>query len=199
LILLDQSKNEQTAASHNSTNHDTPFAEKDYCDRSIVFAAEKLVVRSGKNNGVVYAHVMRHVAGTTDWNPEINICPRHERLTGESPALASDVIERPFPFGLRSLDGCVRQGKLFIHAKARNHRVLSPDVPRTFASLMSVRGMGAGFALVPQADVRFANVAELRESTQYVCLRALRKQRSCSHALRCSRAHYTQRAPGGTD
>src|SRR3990172_7819740 len=65
-------------------------------------------------------------------------------------------------------------------------------VPRTFASLMSVRGMGAGFALVPQADVRFANVAELRESTQYVRLRALRKQRSCSHALRCSRAHYAQ-------
>ena len=53
---------------------------------------------------------------------------------------------------------------------------------------MSVRGMGAGFALVPLADVRFANVAELRESTQYVRLRALRKQRSCSHALRCSRA-----------
>jgi hypothetical protein len=28
----------------NSTNHDTPFFEKDYCGRSIVFAARKLVV-----------------------------------------------------------------------------------------------------------------------------------------------------------
>jgi hypothetical protein len=28
----------------NNTNHDTPFIEKDYGGRSIVFAAEKLVV-----------------------------------------------------------------------------------------------------------------------------------------------------------
>jgi hypothetical protein len=32
----------QTAA--NSTNHDTPSFEKEYCGRSIVFAARELVV-----------------------------------------------------------------------------------------------------------------------------------------------------------
>ena len=91
--------------------------------------------------------------------------------------------------GSWKLNGFAHKGLIIM--SSQNRRVLPPDVPRTFASLMSVRGMGAGFALVPQADVRFANVAELRESTQYVRLRALRKQRSCSHALRCSRAHYT--------
>ena len=43
------------ARTHNSTNHDTPFIEKDYCGRSIVFAAKELVFDSGKNNGVVCA------------------------------------------------------------------------------------------------------------------------------------------------
>ena len=48
-------QSEPTAA--NSTNHDTPSVEKDYCGRSIVFAVRKLIVPSGKNNGVVCAHV----------------------------------------------------------------------------------------------------------------------------------------------
>ena len=32
------------ATSHNSSNTDTPFVEKDYSGRSIVFAARELVV-----------------------------------------------------------------------------------------------------------------------------------------------------------
>ena len=49
-------------AALNSTNHDTRFVEKDYCARSIVFAARGLIVHSGKNNGVVCAHVIGHCA-----------------------------------------------------------------------------------------------------------------------------------------
>ncbi len=37
-------KQPTTPAAHNSTNHDTPFVEKEYCGRSIVFAARELVV-----------------------------------------------------------------------------------------------------------------------------------------------------------
>jgi hypothetical protein len=46
-----------SATATNSTNHNTPFIEKDYCGRSIVFAARQLVIHSGKNNGVVCADV----------------------------------------------------------------------------------------------------------------------------------------------
>jgi hypothetical protein len=34
----------EVATAYNSTNHDTPFVDKDYCGRSIVFAARELVV-----------------------------------------------------------------------------------------------------------------------------------------------------------
>jgi len=50
------------------------------------------------------------------------------QLTGQTPTLASDVIERSFPFGSRSLDGCVHQGKCVTRAEAHNHRVVLPDV-----------------------------------------------------------------------
>ena len=105
---MDRGDSEWTPTAHNTANTDTHFVEmaklnlskRISCVRSIAFAARRIdLLIGGKSNGGVCRNVMRHVAGTTDWNPETNICPRHERLTGESPALASDVIERPFPFG----------------------------------------------------------------------------------------------------
>ena len=60
------------------------------------------------------------------------------------------IIERELLWSLntvcRKKNSSFRSGKLCC--------MLLVNVPRTFASLMSVRGMGAGFALVPQADVR---------------------------------------------
>ena len=44
----------------NTTNTDTRFFEKDYSDCSIAFAAENLLLDSGKNNEVVCAHVSRN-------------------------------------------------------------------------------------------------------------------------------------------
>jgi hypothetical protein len=49
--------------SHNSTNHDSHFVDKNYSIPSIVFAARQSVFHSGKNNGVVCAHVMRNGGG----------------------------------------------------------------------------------------------------------------------------------------
>jgi hypothetical protein len=40
----DHNSTEAHPTSANSTTHDTPFVEEEYCGRSIVFAARKLVV-----------------------------------------------------------------------------------------------------------------------------------------------------------
>lgn len=48
----------RAATSHNSSNTDTHFVEKDYCIRSIVFCRREMShLIAAKNNGGVTAHV----------------------------------------------------------------------------------------------------------------------------------------------
>ena len=77
----------------------------------------------------------------------------------------------------------------FVCHNGKRDGIFVAHIPRSFPSLMSERGMGAGSARA----VRSANVAELREARQTLNRPAPQKvKQSACFALRASRAHYAQ-------
>ena len=105
----------------------------------------------------------------------------HEHITANITSLMFNYM--PPEYRIRSM---LLAAKELVYYNSKQHGVMFATVPRTFASLMSVRGMRADFALVPRRSVRSANGAELREArTQCSQARPPNDEalRSCSHCV----------------